>query len=45
MIVNLQMRSVLRVVMIPDRPNIRYAVLKFKGDNPLEIFSWAMDDI
>ena len=35
----------LRVVKIPDRPNIRYAVLKFKGDNPSEIFSWATDDI
>eukprot|EP00794_Sanderia_malayensis_P001779 gene1779-1983_t len=44
-IVNLQMRSILRLVMEPDRPNIRYVVLSFRTDDPAVIFSSIIDDV
>eukprot|EP00794_Sanderia_malayensis_P011601 gene11601-12795_t len=44
-IVNLQMRSILRLVMEPDRPNIRYVVLSFRTDDPAVIFSSIIDEV
>lgn len=45
-IVNLQMHSVLRIMMIPDRLNIRYNTLKFKSqDKVFEFFKFCMEDI
>eukprot|EP00794_Sanderia_malayensis_P002023 gene2023-2300_t len=45
-ITNLQMQSVLRVVIVPDRPNIRYTVLEFKDqDDVLQFLSFSVQDI
>ena len=44
-IVNLQLRSVLRLSASPECPNLRYTVLRVKADDPSEIFGWLLNEV
>ena len=42
---NLQMNDVTRIVSPPDRPNIRYSVVKMKTDDVDQNFSWLIQEL
>jgi superfamily II DNA helicase RecQ len=42
---NLQMNIVTRLVSPPDRPNIRYAVVRMKNDAEDQHFSWLIEEL
>lgn len=44
-VTNLQMNNVTRLVSPPDRPNIRYSVVRIKDDREDEYFSWLIEEL